>query len=85
MRDNINAGHAGTQELTNQVSEEISRALGELKKHGYTVQFEEVPDQNDELAITFQLGETRQVLRVASPDWRDPGTVYGTVMDRLDI
>lgn len=47
--------------------------------------FEEVPEQRDELAITFNLGETRQTLRIRSGDWSDEGTVYNVVLNRLDI
>lgn len=85
MKDNVIAGHVQTPQVSDRISCEIRRALDELKKKGYTVHFEEVPEQRDELAITFNLGETRQTLRIRSGDWSDEGTVYDVVLNRLDI
>jgi ABC-type transport system substrate-binding protein len=85
MKNNVIAGHARDQAITQQVSSDIEKALAALKKNGYNVHFEEVPEQRDELAITFELGGSRQTLKVPRGSWTNAGTVYDTVLNRLDI
>jgi hypothetical protein len=85
MKTNVIEGHARDQEITRQVVSDIEKALADLKKSGYNVHFEEVPEQHNELAITFELGGSRQTLRVARGSWTNAGTVYDTVLNRLDI
>jgi hypothetical protein len=85
MKTNVIAGQVRDQAITQQVASDIEKALSELKKGGYNVHFEEVPEQDDELSITFELGGSRQTLRVARGSWTNAGAVYDTVLNRLDI
>jgi hypothetical protein len=84
MNDNTVVGHVGTPELSGLIAAEIQKALQELEKGGYSVQFEEVPDKN-ELAIAFKFGESKQTLHIKKPDWEDPRKVYEVVLNRLNI
>lgn len=85
MKTNVIAGHVQDQAINQQVASDIEKALAELKKSGYNVHFEEKPDQGDELAITFELGGSRQTLKVPRGSWTNAGAVYNTVLNRLDI
>ncbi|MFZ0594192.1 MAG: hypothetical protein WAM39_27285 [Bryobacteraceae bacterium] len=85
MKTNVIAGHVRDQAINQQVASDIEKALAELKKNGYNVHFEEMPEQGDELAITFELGGSRQTLKVPRGSWTNAGTVYNTVLNRLDI
>jgi len=67
-----------------EISDEINRALDTLKKTRYTAIAHEDQASGD-LAIDFQLGETKQTLKFTKGDWRKPGTVEQRIIDKLEI
>lgn len=85
MTGNTISGHVYTLRNAEEISAEISAALGELKKTGYLVTFLENQEAGSELLITFALGEAQQTIKIERQTWQKPGSVKQAVIDRLNI
>lgn len=67
-----------------EITDEINRALERLKKTRYTATAHESEASGD-LAIDFQLGETKQTIKFPKGEWRKTGTVEQRIIDKLEI
>lgn len=85
MTGNTVSGHVHTARNADEISAEISGALNELKKSGYLVTFLENEDVRGELVITFTLGEAQQVIKIERYEWKKPGSITKTIIDKLNI
>lgn len=66
-----------------ELQDEITRALGVLKKNGYKVTAQ--PDASGNLAIDFRFGATEQTLKFTKDEWQKRGTVEQRIVDKLEI
>lgn len=85
MTGNTVSGHVYTARDNDDVSAEISQAMDELKKTGYTVSFVENQGVKGELSITFALGEALQTVKIERYEWKKPGSIAKVVVDKLNI
>jgi hypothetical protein len=85
MTGNTVTGHVYTARNAEEISVEISGALNELKKSGYIVTFVENQGVQGELVITFALGEAQQTIKIERYEWKEPGSIAKTVIDKLNI
>lgn len=68
---------------SDEVREEITRALQALKKNGYQATVTQDPSAGH--AITFKFGEYGQTLKFSDEEWRTKGAIEKKIIDKLDI
>src|SRR5437667_356535 len=81
----LKSGRRGKAGNAEEIADEISGTLNELKKNGYVVTFVENKQIEGELTITFGLGEAQQTVKVERYEWKKPGSITKIVIDKLNI